>query len=61
MANPPAWAPNAVATEQGWTDPVSGELLIAIEGLLEQAPKDNTPKTSTVTEETPTEESPAAE
>jgi hypothetical protein len=59
MANPPAWAPNAVATKQGWTDPVTGELLIAIEGLLQDAPK--TQETSTVTEETPTEESPAAE
>jgi len=63
MANPPVWAPNAVATELGWTDPDSGELLLAIEGLLaEEAPKKRTRKTNT---ETPVEETqtdtPAAE
>jgi hypothetical protein len=30
---PPYWAPNAVATKQGWVDPNTGELLMAIEGL----------------------------
>ena len=65
MANPPVWAPNAVATEKGWADPDSGELLIAVEGLLEEAPKKRTRKTTTETivepiEEAPTE-APAAE
>lgn len=66
MANPPVWAPNAVATEKGWADPDSGELLIAVEGLLEEAPKKRTRKTTTEEttvapiEEAPTE-APAAE
>lgn len=29
----PYWAPNAIATKQGWVDPKTGELLMAIEGL----------------------------
>jgi len=29
----PYWAPDAVATKQGWVDPKTGELLMAIEGL----------------------------
>jgi hypothetical protein len=29
----PAYAPNAVATDRGWTNPVTGEVLIAI-GML---------------------------
>ena len=29
----PQWAPNAIATKQGWVDPKTGELLMAIEGL----------------------------
>lgn len=57
MANPPVWAPNAVATEKGWVDPDSGELLLAIDGLLEEAPKKRSRKTNTETtiEEAPTE------
>lgn len=30
---PPKWAPNAVATEQGWTDPKTGEILVSLKGL----------------------------
>ena len=48
----PHWAPNAVATDKGWTDPNTGELLVAVEGLLEEAPKKRTKKT-TVVEDTP--------
>ena len=33
MKNPPKFAPNAVATERGWVDPKTGELLVAIKGL----------------------------
>lgn len=58
MANPPVWAPNAVATDKGWTDPVSGELLIAVDGLLEEAPKKRTRKTTTETTVEPIEEAP---
>jgi hypothetical protein len=40
--NPPVWAPNAVPTKLGWADPVTGELLLAVEGLEveEQAPEE---------------------
>ena len=27
---PPIWRPNAIATKQGWVDPVTGEILVAI-------------------------------
>lgn len=57
----PHWAPNAVATEKGWTDPKTGELLIAVQGLLEEAPKKKTKKTTTVVEETPVEDTPVIE
>lgn len=30
---PPKWAPYAVATEQGWTNPKTGEILVALKGL----------------------------
>ncbi len=30
---PPKWAPYAVATEQGWTHPRTGEILISLKGL----------------------------
>lgn len=57
----PHWAPNAVATDKGWTDPNTGELLVAVEGLLEEAPKKRTKKT-TVVEETPVvEDAPVTE
>jgi len=53
----PHWAPNAIATEAGWTDPKSGELLVAVQGLLavEETPKKKTKKT-TVVEDTPATE-----
>lgn len=31
--NPPSWATDAIATEAGWTDKKTGELLVAIRGL----------------------------
>lgn len=51
----PHWAPNAVATDKGWTDPKTGELLVAVEGLLEETPKKRTKKT-TVVEDAPVTE-----
>lgn len=30
---PPKWAPYAVATEQGWVHPKTGEILISLRGL----------------------------
>ena len=30
---PPKWAPYAVATEQGWAHPKTGEILISLRGL----------------------------
>lgn len=33
MSTPPMWAPDAIATEKGWVDPRTGEVLLAIEGL----------------------------
>ena len=48
---PPNWAPNAIATTQGWVDPTTGELLMAIEGL--------TP--TVISNETPVEPTPATE
>ena len=30
---PPKWALNAVATEQGWVNPRTGEILVSIRGL----------------------------
>jgi len=38
-STPPTWAKNAVATKSGWTDPDTGELLVAAKGLLDSAPK----------------------
>jgi hypothetical protein len=44
MANPPVWAPNAIATDKGWVDPNTGEVLIAIEGLeVQEVPEEDTP------------------
>ena len=31
--SPPKWAPHAIATEQGWVNPKTKELLISIKGL----------------------------
>lgn len=31
--NPPQWCPEAIASDQGWHDPKSGELLVAYRGL----------------------------
>lgn len=50
MQTPPAWAPNAIATDKGWVDPNTGEVLLAIDGLE-----------VTAQEEVPQEETPAAE
>jgi len=33
LNKPPAWATNAVATNKGWIDPVTGEILVAIGDL----------------------------
>lgn len=33
LTNPPSWFPDAVATDKGWVDPATGELLVAIRGL----------------------------
>lgn len=33
LQQPPSWAPDAVASPEGWRDPVSNELLIAITGM----------------------------
>lgn len=30
---PPVWAPNAVATDRGWINPNTGEVLISYRGL----------------------------
>lgn len=30
---PPKWAPSAIATDQGWVNPKTGELLISLKGL----------------------------
>lgn len=50
MQTPPLWAPDAIATDKGWVDPNTGEVLLAIEGLE-----------VTVQEEIQEEETPAAE
>lgn len=31
---PPRWAPNAIATERGWVDPKTKELLVANRNLI---------------------------
>lgn len=49
MQTPPAWAPNAIATDKGWVDPNTGEVLLAIDGL------------EVTVVETPQTETPAAE
>lgn len=64
MQTAPHWAPNAIATEQGWVDPDSGELLIAVEGLkikkTKKVVEETTPVEETVVVEENTE-APAAE
>ena len=34
IKNPPVYRPDAVASALGWTDPVTGEVLVAIGNLL---------------------------
>lgn len=36
--SPPRWAPGAIATERGWTDPRTGEILVARKDLLSKQP-----------------------
>jgi hypothetical protein len=36
---PPHWFPSAVATQAGWTDPRTGEVLITVTGLLDKQQK----------------------
>jgi hypothetical protein len=36
MRTKPHWCPSAIATNQGWVNPKSGELLVAIGGLARQ-------------------------
>lgn len=33
LTQPPNWAPDAIATDRGWVNPDTGELLVAIRGL----------------------------
>lgn len=33
LLTPPSWAPKAKATDRGWEDPVTGELLVSQKGL----------------------------
>lgn len=40
----PYWAPNAIATTQGWVDPKTGELLMAITGLTVTETSEPTPE-----------------
>lgn len=46
--NPPSWAPNAIATEKGWVDPKTKELLVSIKGLKikKKAPAPTNKKTT---------------
>jgi hypothetical protein len=37
---PPKWAPYAVATEQGWVHPKTGEILISLRGLKSRIEKE---------------------
>lgn len=36
QTTPPTWFPTAVASPAGWRDPVTGELLVAIQNLAEK-------------------------
>jgi hypothetical protein len=36
LVNPPIYKPDAVPTQSGWEDPVTGELLVAIRQLEEK-------------------------
>ena len=59
----PRWAPNAVATDKGWVDPETGELLVSLKNLkskiaaesktqeTKQKAKDDGPKIKPVKEE----------
>jgi len=33
-STPPVWAPTAIATPGGWTNPLTGEVLVAIRDLV---------------------------
>jgi hypothetical protein len=33
LTQPPNWVPDAIATDRGWVDPATGELIVAIRGL----------------------------
>lgn len=44
----PSWAPNAVATDRGWQDPITGEVYIAIGNLTKIIAAENQ-KTSEAT------------
>ena len=37
---PPKWAPYAIATEQGWVHPKTGELLVSLKGLQSRIEKE---------------------
>lgn len=37
---PPKWAPYAIATEQGWVHPKTGELLVSLKGLKSRIEKE---------------------
>lgn len=40
-ANPPKWFSNALATDKGWVNPKTGELLISVKGLKLQQDVDS--------------------
>lgn len=42
-STPPRWAPYAIATERGWVDPKTGELLISLKGLKSRIEKEHPP------------------
>lgn len=49
LDTPPTWAPNALATESGWVDATTGELLVAIGGLATRRTTGATPVRVTFT------------
>lgn len=52
----PAWAPDAVASPQGWRHPKTGELLVSYKGLDKIVEKPAAKKTKKVAEVEITEE-----
>ena len=52
---PPAYAPNAVAKPNGWTDPVTGELLVAIKLDVDAIKASKKPKAQPTVAPTPTQ------